>query len=233
MTTIREPAVAELFYPQDPDVLRATLNTMLNNAAATDIQPRALIVPHAGYIYSGEVAAQAYKPLITIKNTIHRILLLGPTHRVAVNGCALSSASFFRTPLGDIPVDTKAVQALLAYPRIQINDSAHDAEHSLEVHLPFLQTVLDDFTLVPVAVGYMHAKELAMILDLFWDDPATLIVVSSDLSHFHAYDEAQKIDQQTTHAIETLQAGAISSDMACGAYPVNGLLEFAKKHRLH
>ncbi len=233
MPTIREPAVAGLFYPNNAKVLQELLNDILNNAPARNITPRAIIVPHAGYIYSGEIAASAYKLLEPLREKIRRVVLLGPTHRVAVHGCAVSSADYFRTPLGDIAIDTDAVQALLKNPNVQLSDMAHQDEHSLEVHLPFLQTVLDEFSLVPIAVGDMTSSAVEEVLDLFWDDPATFFVISSDLSHFHDYKTAQEIDQQTTTAIEQLQFGTITGEMACGTYPVNGLLKFAKKHNLH
>ena len=233
MKNIREPAVAGVFYPEEAAVLQYSINDMLSRAEGEDLEPRAIIAPHAGYIYSGEIAASAYKLLEPIKDKIHRVVLLGPTHRVAVSGCALSGAEYFRTPLGDIPVDMDAVQKLLSLPNVQLSDFAHQAEHSLEVHLPFLQTVLDEFSLVPIAVGHMDASDVMNMLDFFWDDSATFFVISSDLSHFHQYLSAQKIDQQTTYAIEQLQSDAISGEMACGVYPVNGLLELAKKHHLH
>ena len=232
MPTIREPAVAGLFYPENTRVLQTLLSELLDNSIARDITPRAIIAPHAGYVYSGEVAASAYKLLQPMKDKIRRIVLLGPTHRVAVHGCAVSSADYFRTPLGDIAIDTNAVQALLNNPNVQLSDMAHQDEHSLEVHLPFLQTVLDKFSLVPIAVGDMDASAVMEVLEFFWDDPATFFVISSDLSHFHDYRTAQDIDQQTTIAIEQLQFGTITGEMACGTYPVNGLLKFAKKHNL-
>ncbi|HEB62873.1 MAG TPA: AmmeMemoRadiSam system protein B [Gammaproteobacteria bacterium] len=232
MAIVREPAVAGLFYPGDAYVLQHSLNEMLNKVPVTDLEPRAIIAPHAGYIYSGEVAASAYKLLEPMKNKIHRVVLLGPAHRVAVSGCALSRAEYFRTPLGDIPIDTEAVQNLLQNSNVQLSDLAHQEEHSLEVQLPFLQTVLHEFCLVPVVVGQMEAGAIMDVLELFWEDPATLFVVSSDLSHFHDYLSAQKIDRQTTSAIEQLKFDYISGEMACGAYPVNGLLKLAKKHHL-
>ncbi len=232
MTAIREPAVAGVFYPEDAELLQHSLSEMLNKAAVSDIKPRAIIAPHAGYIYSGEVAASAYKLLEPMKGKIRRVVLLGPAHRVAVSGCALSGAEYFRTPLGDIPIDAEAVKNLLQQPYVQLSDLAHQEEHSLEVQLPFLQMVLNEFCLVPIVVGQMEASDVMEVLELFWDDPATLFVISSDLSHFHDYLSAQIIDRQTTSAIEQLQLDHISGEMACGAYPVNGLLKLAKKHHL-
>ena len=233
MPAIRQPAVAGLFYPEDAPTLKSFIINTLNQAQPKDIIPRAIIAPHAGYIYSGEVAASAYKLLEPLRNKMTRVVLLGPTHRVAIYGCAVPETESFRTPLGDIPIDTDAVKLLAEKPNVHRNDFAHKNEHSLEVHLPFLQTVLNKFSLVPIVVGDMSMEAVMELLELFWDDPATLIVVSSDLSHFHDYEAAKKIDQQTTQLIEQLQSGAISGEMACGAYPLNGLLSLAKKHNLH
>jgi len=233
MVNIREPAVAGLFYPDNAIVLKKLLNDILENAPHSEIIPRAIIAPHAGYVYSGEIAASAYKHLEPIKDKIHRVVLLGPTHRVALYGCAVSGADYFRTPLGDVPIDTESVQELLIHPQVQLSDIAHEAEHSLEVQLPFLQTVLDEFVLLPIAVGHTDANSVMEILEFFWRDQATFFVISSDLSHFHDYQNAQKIDQQTTTAIEELQSDFITGEMACGSYPVNGLLKLAQKHKLH
>ncbi len=168
MTTIREPAVAGLFYPEDADLLRRSLSEMLNKAPVSHIEPRAIIAPHAGYIYSGKVAATAYRLLEPMKDKVRRVVLLGPAHRVALSGCALSRSEYFRTPLGDIPVDTEAVQNLLQNSNIQLSDLAHQDEHSLEVHLPFLQTVLNVFLLVPIVVGQMDADAVMEVLEFFW-----------------------------------------------------------------
>lgn len=232
MPVIRQPAVAGLFYPDDISALKSFVTHALKKVQPQNIVPKAIVAPHAGYTYSGEIAASVYKLLEPLRDKITRVVLLGPTHRVAVYGCAVPEAEFFRTPLGDVPVDTESIKILSQKPNVHLSDFAHKNEHSLEVHLPFLQTVLNKFTLVPIAVGDMSADAIMELLELFWEDTKTLIVVSSDLSHFHDYDTAKKIDQHTTQLIEDLQVDVITGEMACGTYPLNGLIKFAKKHHL-
>jgi MEMO1 family protein len=230
MTTIREPAVAGMFYPDDPSTLQRMVDDYLDRVAeSTAPPPKALIVPHAGYIYSGPIAASGYARLRAIRDKIHRVVLLGPSHRVAFTGLAGSSAEVFSTPLGNIPLDTSAIAALTALPQVQILDQAHLLEHSLEVHLPFLQESLDEFTLVPLVVGDANAEEVAEVLERLWGDDETLIVISSDLSHYHDYATAQRLDQQTAAAIEALKPEEIRSDGACGRNPVKGLLLLARR----
>jgi len=230
MTTIREPAVAGMFYPDDPATLQRMVDNFLEQVAENSAPPpKALIVPHAGYIYSGPVAASGYARLRVIRHRVNRVVLLGPSHRLAISGLAGSSAEYFRTPLGDIPLDTSAIAALTALPQVQILDQAHLMEHSLEVHLPFLQEPLDEFTLVPLVVGDANAEEVAEVLERLWGDEETLIVISSDLSHYHDYATAQRLDQQTAAAIEALKPEKISSSGACGRNPVKGLLLLAKR----
>jgi len=232
MTTVRNPAVAGMFYPANSQELQNMLQEMLEHAEFKDIKPRALIAPHAGYIYSGEIAASAYKQLEPLKNEFNRVVLLGPSHRVPFIGCAVSKADYFRTPLGDITLDRNAIQALSRLPQVQLLESAHAEEHSLEVHLPFLQTVLDDFSLVPIVVGDTDANSVMEVLEFFWQDPKTLFVISSDLSHYHNYHTAQQMDIHTSDAIVHLHPENISYDDACGRNPVIGLLELAKKHNM-
>ncbi len=230
MTTIREPAVAGMFYPDDPATLRNMVDDYLQRVAESAAPPpKALILPHAGYIYSGPVAASGYARLRSIRHRIQRVVLLGPSHRVAFSGLAGSSAEYFSTPLGKIPLDTTAIAALTALPQVQILDQAHLQEHSLEVHLPFLQESLDEFTLLPLVVGDANAVEVAEVLERVWGSEETLIVISSDLSHYHDYATAQRLDQQTAKAIETLKPEAISSEGACGRNPVKGLLLLARQ----
>lgn len=231
---IRPPAVADMFYPGAPQTLAAEVVAMLAGAAPPDpgfTQPKALIAPHAGYIYSGPIAASAYALLAPYAATIRRVLLLGPCHRVAVRGLAVPYAQAFRTPLGDIPLDQEALAAALTLPQVIRHDAAHAQEHSLEVQLPFLQKVLDRFSLVPFAVGYATADEVAEVLDLLWGGPETLIVVSSDLSHYHTYLDARQRDRHTADEIAHLHL-LVDHEQACGATPINGLIEVAQRHGL-
>jgi hypothetical protein len=232
MTMTRPPAVAGAFYPSSPALLSDTVDRLLAEApAAAMLQPKALIVPHAGYIYSGSTAAMAYAALAPWHATIRRVILLGPTHRVAVDGLAAPKSGAFATPLGSIALDTTALAKLAELPQVVFSDHAHAQEHSLEVHLPFLQRVLDDFTLVPLAVGHATPRDVAEVLDLLWGGPETLIVISSDLSHFLPYAAATQVDRDTCAHILQLDTH-IRPEQACGAYPINGLLLAARQRGL-
>ena len=229
MTVIREAAVAGQFYPGNASELSATIRLFFEDVEAEPgPAPKALIVPHAGYIYSGPVAATAYASLRPWRERYTRVILLGPAHRVAFSGLALSSADVFRTPLGDVLLDKEAVAAL-NMPGVQVFDTAHQFEHSLEVHLPFLQAVIGSFSLVPLVVGNAAPEAVAGVIDALWGGPETLIVVSSDLSHYLSYDEARASDKATCQAIESLEARNIDRDAACGATPISGLLIAAKR----
>lgn len=227
--TNRPAAVAGSFYPADPVVLKNMLADMIGKAVATGPAPKAMILPHAGYIYSGETAARGYGLLRDAHQQIKRVVLLGPTHRVAIRGLATVSSSAFETPLGKIPIDQPGVARALELPQVVIMDEAHAQEHSLEVHLPFLQTILDDFSLLPFAVGDATANEVSEVIECLWGGDETLIVISSDLSHFHDYETAVKRDQKTSQAIEALRLEDISHHDACGATPINGLLQLARR----
>lgn len=234
MQNVRQPAVAGRFYPKDPVVLDLTVGELLASIPLPERtlrSPKALIVPHAGYIYSGQTAAKAYALLRPCINSIERVLLLGPTHRVAVEGIALPSCSDFETPLGLIPIDQDAIAALKNLPQIVVSDAAHAQEHSLEVQLPFLQKVLGDFKCVPLAVGKVSIQDVAQVLNILWGGPETLIVISSDLSHYHGYEQARQID---THTVESILAGTLlhSFEQACGAVPIDGLLLASKMHQI-
>ena len=231
MSTIRPPAVAGLFYPDDSGELAHDLRQMLHEAKPHDLIPKALIVPHAGYIYSGPIAASAYATLRPIAKRIRRVVLLGPTHRVAVRGLALSDAEAFDTPLGRVMLDAAAAQSISHLPQVSISPMVHAQEHSLEVHLPFLQSVLEDFTLLPLAVGMATPEEVAEVLEILWGAEETLIVVSSDLSHYLPYPVAQRADEQTVQSILRLQQ-PIDHEHACGATPINGLILAAHHHHL-
>jgi AmmeMemoRadiSam system protein B len=189
-------------------------------------------VPHAGYTYSGPIAASAYAQLIPARNKIRRVVLLGPCHRVPLSGLATSSADFFETPLGTIPVDRELSDQILKFPQVEELDQTHAQEHSLEVQLPFLQQVLDKFTLLPLVVGDASGTEVHEVLEAVWGGDETLIVISSDLSHYHDYRTAQAMDSTTCKAIEHLDGAHIHYDQACGRNPVLGLLLSARKHHL-
>lgn len=233
MQSIRQTAVAGMFYPADPAELKRSVAAYLEDAESEGAPPKAIIAPHAGYIYSGPVAASAYKRLRQRHAGIHRVILLGPSHRVGFRGMALSSAEAFATPLGPIRIDHAQDAALLALPGVTVMDEAHRMEHSLEVHLPFLQVVLDHFELVPVVVGEASPDEVARLLETVWGGEETLIVISSDLSHYHDYSEAQRMDRATSSAIESLRFEALDFDDACGRNPIRGLLYYSRQHGLH
>lgn len=239
MQQVRPPAVAGMFYPGDPGDLAREVAAMLADARAANAAdatvdagpPKALIVPHAGYIYSGPVAASAYAALACVRNSVHRVVLLGPTHRVAVRGLAVPRCEAFATPLGPVALDAAGIAAALTLPQVCVSDPAHALEHSLEVQLPFLQSVLDEFTLVPLAVGEATGHQVAEVLELLWGGPETLIVISSDLSHYHSYETARRLDGATADDVMHLRPLA-SHDQACGATPVNGLIEAARRQGL-
>ncbi len=229
--SVRAPAVAGMFYPRESRELAQALTGLLG-AAAHDAPergvPKAIIAPHAGYIYSGPIAASVYTLLAPGRRSITRVVLLGPTHRVAVRGLALPGCSAFATPLGTVEIDADAVGQLRGMPQVVVSAQAHALEHSLEVHVPFLQTALEKFKLVPLAVGHCGAEEVAAVLDTLWGGPETLIVVSSDLSHYLSYADAQALDRATAKAILGLAAD-ISHEQACGATPVMGLTCVARR----
>ena len=207
MSNIRPPAVAGSFYPGNPGKLAKDIDTMLEDARLrnppidNEPLPKAIIVPHAGYIYSGPVAAGAFLRLRKGKGTITRVVLLGPVHRVPVRGLALPDTSAFETPLGTIPLDDEALNLLVGLPQVTVSGQAHALEHSLEVQLPFLQRVLGEFSLVPLAVGDARPEAVAEVLERLWGGLETLIVISSDLSHYLPYDTARRVDHQTVQAM--------------------------------
>lgn len=232
MATVRKAAVAGLFYPAEAGELGRTVRHLLDAARPAAETPKALIAPHAGYIYSGPVAASAYALLGPLRTTVSRVVLLGPAHRVPVEGLAASSADYFETPLGRVPLDRPAIERALTLPQVHLLDHAHTLEHSLEVHLPFLQEVLASFELVPFVVGEASPEEVGEVLELLWGGPETLIVISSDLSHYHDYATARRLDAGTSQAIEALRPQDIHYEQACGRNPVNGLLHVARRRGL-
>ena len=231
MFTVRPPAVAGMFYPAEPGQLAHDVQHLLAEARPHGLVPKALIVPHAGYIYSGAIAATAYATLEPVASRIRRVVLLGPTHRVAIYGLALPGADAFDTPLGRIMLDTATTHAITRLPQVSISAQAHAQEHSLEVQLPFLQSVLTDFTLLPLTVGNATAEEVAEVLETVWGGDETLIVVSSDLSHYLPYSTAQRVDNETVQSILKLRQ-PITHDHACGGTPISGLIVAARKHHL-
>jgi AmmeMemoRadiSam system protein B len=222
-----------MFYPADAGALRAQIDECLAAATVVEPPPKALIAPHAGYVYSGPIAGSVYATLLPVRRTITRVVLLGPSHRVPFAGLAVTGADFFRTPLGSVPVDRAAVSAILELPQVETLELAHAQEHSLEVQVPFLQQVLEAFSLVPVVVGDATAEQVAAVLDRLWGGQETLIVISSDLSHYHDYSTAQRMDAATSHAIETLNGEALEFEDACGRIPVQGLLLAARRRGMH
>ncbi len=229
---IRQPAVAGAFYPAEAAILRQSLAQLMQPPASmAGPRPKALIAPHAGYIYSGRVAGLAYARLAPFAEAIRRVVLLGPAHRAPVRGLALPEADRFLTPLGEVAIDQDAVRLVAGLKQVSVSAAAHAQEHSLEVQLPFLQNALGDFTLVPLAVGDATVEEVAEVLDVLWGGPETLIVVSSDLSHYLPYETAQKKDRDT---VEKILRGELldSFDQACGALPIDGLLQAARRHGL-
>jgi len=235
---VRPSAVAGQFYPRDPFALRQSVEDLLAAAVTTGDEspsrPRAVIVPHAGYIYSGPIAASAYSRLAQWTSEIERVLLIGPAHRVPVEGLALSTAEAFETPLGLVTIDRNACAEALNLPDVQEHDLAHRDEHSLEVQLPFLQVVLPEASILPVLAGRGATPSMiARLLDLFLDRPGWVAVVSSDLSHFHAADVCRQLDAETTQAIERLADHELNSHRACGHIGIRGLLQTARKRHWH
>ncbi len=217
---VRDPAVAGMFYPADPEELRRMVEGFLAEAKPhKGPSPKAIIAPHAGYIYSGPIAASVYASINP--EGITRVVLLGPSHRALLRGLAASSAEVWRTPLGEVSVD--------APEGIPTNDAAHELEHSLEVQVPFLQVVLGDFTLTPLVAGDASAEEVADMLERLWGGPETLIVISSDLSHYMSYRAGRAMDTAASKAIVELNPRGLDFDNACGLVPIAGLLHLAKQ----
>ncbi len=278
---IRPAAVAGMFYPADPQVLKRDLEGYLagageqagpagrdgtgigggmgspegspegsGNPNATPaergspaghrgtqplepVNTKALILPHAGYTYSGPVAASGYERLLSLRGIVARVVVVGPAHHATVDGIAASSASAFATPLGRVPMDTEYRDKCLSVPGVLLSDAAHAPEHSVEVHLPFIQLVLGDVTVLPLVAGYGAERVVARVLDELWGGPETVIIVSSDLSHYHEYAAAAALDRITALSILDLEPGGVGYRSACGAGAVRGLLATASSHGLH
>ena len=233
MSGIRTPAVAGLFYPADAEDVGTQVRRFISESSADHTPPpKALIAPHAGYIYSGPIAGSAYAQLEQVADRISRVVILAPAHRIAFKGLALSSADFFRTPLGDLEVDRAAIQSISDLPQVHLFDQAFDNEHSIEVHLPFLQETLPSFRILPILVSEASPEEIDEVLEHLWGGDETLIRVSSDLSHYLDYESAKKMDTEASRAIEALRPEDLSHHHACGRTPVSGLLLAARRHRL-
>ena len=223
-----------MFYSGNARALADEVDELLGGVEALAPRvgfPKALIVPHAGYTYSGAVAAGAYDAVRPARGVVRRVVLLGPVHRVAVRGLATTSDEAFATPLGSIPIDRQALTSVKDLPQVVTSDAAHALEHSLEVQLPFLQKTLGTFSLVPFAVGTASVAEVAQVIERLWGGPETLIVISTDLSHYHAYDEARRIDGNTISRIAGF-ATDLDHEEACGATPLNGFLSLSRQKNL-
>jgi len=234
-THIRQPAVAGSFYPQSEEPLIAMLNQLMAESLPTEeltVCPKVLIAPHAGYMYSGSIAASAYKLLNPYSHQISRVVLLGPSHRVPLQGIAIPDNSYFKTPLGTIAVDQPSIDKIRELPSVKVSPHAHEYEHSLEVQLPFLQYALEEFDIVPLVVGQVPPETVSQVINQLWGDKETLFIVSTDLSHYQSYERAQSLDQHTTQAITSF-ATNITGDQACGCNPLNGMLHAASQHYLN
>jgi AmmeMemoRadiSam system protein B len=225
--------VAGLFYPGDPESLAAVVDELLDAVDTSPAlpAPKALIVPHAGFAYSGPVAAAAYAQIGALRERLHRVVLIGPSHRVPFRNLAVPGADSFATPLGEIPVDLELRARLRAMPTVITSDPAHAYEHSLEVQLPFLQRVLDAFTVLPIVTGDTTPAQVAGVLDEVWGGSETLVLVSSDLSHYHSYDEARSVDATTAAAI-LARSTQLGGEEACGSMGINGLMMIARRRDL-
>jgi len=230
---VRTPAVAGSFYPENPLRLRAMVERFLREArTAPAASAKAVIAPHAGYIYSGPIAGSAFAALAPDRDRIRRVVVIGPSHWVPFHGLALCSAAVWQTPLGEIPVDTAASKSLAQLPQVSVLDEAHAREHSLEVELPFLQVVLGRFKLIPLVAGDASDAEVADVIEQLWDGDSTRFVVSTDLSHYLDYATAQRVDAMTARAVERLRPEDISDEQACGHVPLRGMLRAARARGL-
>ncbi len=237
MNLVRPAAVAGTFYPAEAAVLRTEVERLLARAehageVAAVSWPKAIIVPHAGYIYSGAVAASGYALLAKGRGHIRRVALLGPAHRVPFRGLALPGVQAMQTPLGNVAVDPAGVETLAGLPQVREMPTAHAQEHALEVQLPFIQEVLDGVSVIPLVVGDARPEAVAEVLEKLWGGEETVIVISSDLSHYHPYAEARAIDRHTVQEILYFDSTPIDYEQACGATPINGFLPVARKHHL-
>lgn len=229
---VRPPAVAGMFYTEHPRQLAQEVKAHLDHGLgeARDF-PKAIIAPHAGYVYSGPIAGSAFKPWLHHRETIKRVVLIGPSHHVAFDGLALSHYGLWRSPLGLVKVDAAAIEQIARRPQVRFFEAAHEREHSLEVELAFLQSTLAEFSIVPIVTGDVGDDAVADVIATLWGGPETVIVISSDLSHFYDYATACKLDRATADAIEALDPGAIHPRQACGRLAIQGLLQAAQDRK--
>jgi MEMO1 family protein len=233
LARVHPPAVAGRFYPGSPEQLGASVRELLAAAKVPyPTPPKGVIAPHAGYVYSGPIAATAYASVCARAAQIERVVVLGPAHRVYLNGLALPNAERFATPLGEVEIDAELAAAALELGAVTRDSRAHTLEHSLEVHVPFLQTILPRFTLLPLVVGDVEPEQVADLLERVWGGDETLIVISSDLSHYHEYDEARRLDAATAAWIESSRDPGLDPQRACGARCIDGLIAFGRRRPL-
>lgn len=233
---VRKPVAAGRFYASDPVTLQREVRELLDEALRTGSRangtvPKALIAPHAGYMYSGPIAASAYAQIQGAEG-VRRVVIIGPAHFVTVTGVATTPSEAFRTPLGDVPVDSEVINSLSGLPQVTSRADAHAPDHALETQLPFLQVLLKDFSIVPLLVGKCAATDMESVLERLWGGPETLVVVSSDMSHYLSYESAKTADAATAKAIENLNASMVRDDSACGAIPIRAVLSIARKKEL-
>ncbi len=247
MSTLRGrrlPAVAGLFYPSDPGELQGMVRSMLEEAGSRKKEDlagasgngrvlRAIIAPHAGYVYSGPVAASAYVYVGAAAGNVGKVAILGPSHRVPVRGLALSSAAEYEMPGFSLPADSEAAESLRRADLAEFVDEAHAAEHSIEVHLPFIKAVLGEVEVAAIAVGEASPDRVGAAVELLMEDPKRLVVISSDLSHYLDYDSAVAVDSVTAQAILNLRYEDIGYEQACGRNCIRGLLWAARRQGMH
>ncbi|MEH6472954.1 MAG: AmmeMemoRadiSam system protein B [Halopseudomonas sp.] len=230
--TMRLAAVAGIFYPEEPQALRQQVDGYLKDDCFSRNRPKAIVVPHAGFKYSAEIAASAYRLIKPLADRIERVVLLGPAHRVALDGMALPESERFATPLGEIDIDAPLVASLRSLPQVTRSNSAHAQEHCIEVQLPFLQQLIPRFTILPLVVGRCTPQEVVEVLERVWGGDETLLVFSSDLSHYLSYTQARQTDSETCKQLCRLE-GPLHGEQACGSYALNGLIEFSRNRGLH
>ncbi len=230
MIRVRPAVFAGSFYPAAPQVLIKNIEAMLNKTSRPIIESiKAFIVPHAGYIYSGQIAAEVFRQLKSTHQNLKNIVLIGPSHRVWFKGLSVPSAEKFATPLGEIDLNCEQIKQLIKKPQVHVRDDAHQQEHCLEVQLPFIQYLFKQIKIIPIVVGETTTAEIIEVLECYWDDPQTVILVSSDLSHFHDYQTAKNIDQTTQKFIESFDYQSIENQMACGSAAIKAVLKMAKQ----